>query len=135
MEHPEHVAEVTSFFESAGYKVCIVDSFAKAKAILQMRSFDLIISDVHLENGGSVFDFLKWVRSTKRLQETPFVLFSIDPSAIAKYLADAVHTCARQLGANRCISMQTFEPHILSQEIAELLPARADIPVRTKEEK
>ncbi len=66
---------------------------------LDRGEFDLIISDVHLENGASVFEFLRWVKTHKRFAKIPFMLFSLEPSEMAKYLADAVSTAARYLGA------------------------------------
>ncbi|MEW6505783.1 MAG: hypothetical protein AB1457_17630, partial [Chloroflexota bacterium] len=63
LEHLEQHAQVEDCLSEAGHAVLLVDSFSKAMVALQEQSIDLIISDVHLENGGSVFDFLKWVKS------------------------------------------------------------------------
>jgi CheY-like chemotaxis protein len=124
IEHPEHVAEVKRCLRYAGNEVCLVDSFTKAIAILKNHSFDLIISDVHLENDGSVFDFLKWIKNDRRSRRSPFVLFSLEPSDLAKYFADGVSIAARCLGAAKYISMEKFDPSLLNEEIAELLPDR-----------
>ncbi len=123
-----------SCLEKAGHEVIFVDSFARAKAVLREHSFDLIISDVHLENGGSVFDFLKWVKSKPILHPIPFVLFSLEPTKMAKYLADGVQTAARAFGAAKYISMDTFDGALFAREIAELLPPGGTVaPVLTKE--
>ena len=129
LEHSEHVAEVRGCLDEAGHEVFVVDSFAKAIALLKEHSFDLIISDVHLENGGSVFDFLKWVRSREPFRSIPFVLFSLEPNQLAKYLADGVQTAARHLGASKYISMEKFDPVRLKTEIAELLPGEATVQI------
>jgi DNA-binding response OmpR family regulator len=99
LEHPEQHLQVKDCLEKAGHEVILVDSFARAKAVLQEHTFDLVISDVHLENGGSVFDFLKWVKSKASLHPIPFVLVSLEPTDMAKYLADGVQTAARMFGA------------------------------------
>ena len=124
LEHPEHVRPVRLCLEAAGHEVCIVNCFSRAKAILEGHPFDLIISDVHLENGGSVFDFLKWVRENPRSRTTPFVLFSLHPSHLSRYLAEGVQTAARYLGANKFVNMEEFDAAVLAGEIAELLPGR-----------
>src|ERR1700678_690509 len=90
LEQPERIADVTACLEAAGHEVCVTGTFASAKKLLQDKVFDLIISDVHLENGGSVFDFLKWVKSRQDLQAIPFVLLTVEPTKVAKYLADGV---------------------------------------------
>jgi len=128
LEHPEDVTQVKGCLEVAGYEICVVSSFAKAKAMLQEHSFALIISDVHLENGGSVFDFLRWVRSDRRFRVTPFVLFSLQPNETAKYLADGVRTAARAMGATKYICMEKFDPVVLSQEISEVLVDGVPVP-------
>lgn len=134
MEHPEQHAQVADCLSETGHAVCVVDSFAKAMEALQEQSFDLIISDVHLENGGSVFDFLKWVKSNPALNPIPFVLLSLQPTPMAKYLADGVQTAARTFGAAKYISMDKFDSTVLAREIAELLPSGGTaVPVFTKE--
>lgn len=135
LEHPEQQRGIQECLSEAGHGVCVVDSFAKAMAALQEQSFDLIISDVHLENGGSVFDFLKWVKSDPSLNPIPFVLFSLQPTSMAKYLADGVQTTARMFGAAKYISMDKFDSAVFAQQIAELLPpSGAPVPMTVTKE-
>ena len=135
LEHPEQHAQVTGCLEQAGHEVVVVDSFPRAKAILKDHSFDLIISEVHLENGGSVFDFLKWVKSIPTLLPIPFVLVSLRPTKLAKYLADGVMTTARMFGAAKYISMDTFDSAVFAREIAEVLPpAETEVPITVLKE-
>lgn len=122
LEHPEQHAEVRDCLSECGHAVCVVDSFTNAILTLQEQSFDLIISDAHLENGGSVFDFLKWIKSSSAYHEIPFVIFSLKPTALAKYLAHGVQTASRTFGASKYISMDRFDPTVFAKEIAELLP-------------
>lgn len=125
LEHPDHVIQVRDCLEHAGHEVEVVDSFTRATESLSDCSFDLIMSDVHLENGGSVFDFLRWTKSQRHLQAVPFVLFDLRPTEMSKYLTDAVRTSARALGAARHITMDTFDCHRLNTLVVELLPDAA----------
>ena len=122
LEHSEQADMVKDCLSQAGHDVHAVDTFSKAKLSLKTGSFDLIISDAHLENGGSVFDFLRWTKSQPHLKSIPFVLFSLEPTGIAKYLSDGVRTTARLFGAARYITMDKFDADILHNTIAELLP-------------
>jgi CheY-like chemotaxis protein len=122
LERPHQMAEVKVCLETAGHEVVVVDSFTKAKALLETRSFDLIISDVHLENGGTIYDFLKWAKSHEKYRAVPFVLFSLEPTPLAKYLADGVRTTSRYLGAEKYICMDKLDAGRLVDEICDLLP-------------
>lgn len=122
LEDSSQHAELKGSVRGAGHEIIVVDTFLRAKALLKEHSFDLIISDVHLQNGGSVFDFLRWVRSQDELKAVPFVLLSIRPTEKAKYLLDGVRTAARCLGATRYIVMDDFDAERLAREIADLLP-------------
>ncbi|MBX9695823.1 MAG: hypothetical protein K2Z81_25785 [Cyanobacteria bacterium] len=121
LEHAKHGEQLTDCLEQSGYEVEIVSSFRKAITALNERTFDMIISDVHLENGGSVFDFLKWVKSRQTLQAVPFVLLNLEPSPIARYVEDGVRTAARLMGAAKYISIDEFECSRLREEINKLL--------------
>ncbi len=123
IELPENAFNVkVCFDEQATFELCVFNNYETAKSALLVDHFDLIISDVHLENGGSVFDFLKWVKSQPRLRPIPFTLLSVQPTNIAKYIADGVSTAARTLGAAKYITMPKFDAVTLIEEISELLP-------------
>lgn len=129
LEHDNHAQQIRKSLQDAGHDVAIVDCFSKAKLILEGRCIDataaatcdLIISEVHLENGGSIFDFLKWVKAHPRLCAVPFVLLSLEPTDLAKYLSDGVQIAARLLGASKYISMIEFDAAVLHEELSELL--------------
>jgi hypothetical protein len=133
MEHDSHAQLIKKGLEAAGHDVAIVDCFSKAKTLLESRCgtangqqvCDLIISEVHLGNGGSVFDFLKWVKDDPRLNAIPFVLLSLEPSDLAKYLSDGLRVAARFLGAATYISMDTFDAVLLNEELSIFLPQNA----------
>ncbi len=114
--------QVKECLQKCGHEVLVVETFVKAKTIIKTKSINLIISDVHLENGGSVFDFLRWVKKGEETCQIPFVLFSTEPSPIAKYLADGVRTSARILGAAKYLEMKKFDPEFLRDQLDEILP-------------
>ena len=122
MEHEEQRTLIGDCLEQVGHSVTKVDTFHNAMEILRKCEFDLIISDVHLQNGGSVFDFLRWVKGDPQMRATPFVCFSAEPPEVGKYLADGVRTAARALGAARYISMEQFNGALFLSEIEWLIP-------------
>ena len=62
LEDPARAEQMEICLEACGHSVTVITSFSKAKKVLVEQHCDLIISDVHLENGGNVFDFLRWVK-------------------------------------------------------------------------
>jgi len=122
MEHPEQIKLISDSLEHFGHHVVKADTFHKSMEILRSSDIDLIISDVHLQNGGSVFDFLRWVKGDPHMQTVPFVCFSAEPPEVGKYLADGVRTAARALGAARYITMEHFDANAFRREIEWLLP-------------
>jgi len=122
LEEHKHSDQVKACLEECGHSVVVAENFVKAKVLLKTNNIDLIISDVHLQNGGSVFDFLRWAKKAERTCDIPFVLFTLQPSPAAKYLADGVRTSARVLGAVKYIEMDTFEAAEFREHIVCLLP-------------
>jgi len=122
MGHEDQRRIIGDCLEQVGHNVTKVDTFYNAMETLRRVDFDLIVSDVHLQNGGSVFDFLRWVKGDPHMRATPFVCFSSEPQAVSKYLADGVRTAARALGAARYISMVHFDGPAFLQEIEWLIP-------------
>ncbi|MBX9668360.1 MAG: hypothetical protein K2X93_12110 [Candidatus Obscuribacterales bacterium] len=123
MEHKEQMKLISDCLEKFGHCVIQADTFHKSMEVLKCSDIDLIISDVHLQNGGSVFDFLRWTKGDPYLRSVPFVCFSAEPPEIGKYLADGVRTAARALGAVRYLTMEHFDANVFRQEIEWLLPA------------
>jgi CheY-like chemotaxis protein len=122
MEYEEPREQVASCLERVGHTVIKVDTFHNAMEVLRTTDVDLIVSDVHLQNGGSVFDFLRWVKGDPHMRAIPFVCYSTEPVEVGKYLSDGVRTAARALGAARYITMQPFEPAAFLREIEWLIP-------------
>lgn len=123
LEEHHNGNQVKVCLENCGYKVLVVDTFVKAIALLKHQKIGLIISDVHLENGGNVFDFLRVVKDGRETCEIAFVLFSFQPTPRAKYLADGMRTAMRHLGAVKYIEMDTFNAREFQAQILSLVPA------------
>ncbi len=113
---------IAECLERFAHSVTKADTFHIAMEILRSTDFDLILCDVHLQNGGSVFDFLRWVKGDPHLVSTPFVCYSAEPAEVGKYLADGVRTAARALGAARYIVMPSFDGPTLLHELEWLIP-------------
>ncbi len=122
IENREHADQVVACLKAVGHDVHVVDRFSLAKEILHSYPCNLIISDVHLDNGGNVFDFLQWVKSDPVLSGIPFVLLSIEPTALAQYLKDGVRITARHLGAAKYIVVEDFDAILLIEELLPFLP-------------
>jgi CheY-like chemotaxis protein len=105
----------------SGHSVVVSKSFREAIEMLKNTPVDLILSDVHLQNGGGVFDFLKWVKKFPSTRDTPFVLFNVQPSKLAKYLEDGVRTTGRLMGAARYIALENFDADEFRQQIGSVL--------------
>ncbi|CAN5489102.1 hypothetical protein BH10CYA1_BH10CYA1_23970 [soil metagenome] len=121
LEDHENASLVKGCLEECGHEVFVVDTFTKAIELLRTQKIDLILSDVHLYNGGTVFDFLRLVKKGARTSEIPFVLFSAKPTPVAKYLADGLRSTARHLGAVKYIEMEIFNPAEFKEHINSLL--------------
>jgi CheY-like chemotaxis protein len=122
MEHPEEMKLITDTLEHVGHCVTKSATFHAAMEILRSADFDMIVCDVHLQNGGNVFDFLRWTKGDPHMKAIPFVCFSAEPPEISKYLSDGVRTAARALGAASYVTMEHFDAHAFRQEIEWLLP-------------
>lgn len=121
MDHEDQRKLIGDCLEHVGHKVIMVGTFHEAMEILRCTVFDLIVSDVHLQNGGSIFDFLRWVKGDPQISAIPFVCFSSKPPETSQYLADGVRTAARSLGAARYITMEHFDGSVFLHEIEWLL--------------
>jgi CheY-like chemotaxis protein len=122
MEHPDESTRICDSLEQFGHQVTKADTFHDSMDVLRSSDIDMIISDVHLQNGGSVFDFLRWVKGDPHLRQIPFICYSAEPPEVGKYLADGVRTAARALGAAKYITMEKFDATGFRHEVEWLLP-------------
>lgn len=137
LEQDENSALVIESLNQSGHTVLAAANFRDAISMLEAKRLDavvLIISDVHLENGGNVFDFLKWIRKNPQTEHTPFVMFSSRPTEAAKYMEDGLRTAARILGTSLYITMNIFDSVEFRRQIDSLLP-RSDQTTSVKMEK
>ncbi len=121
LENQESASVVSSCLDEAGHNVSITSNYREAKSILTAHHFDLIISDVHLQNGGSVFEFLKWVSQNTKVRDINFVLFSLAPTELAKSMAKEVQLAAQILGASKYLVMESFDSQLFLEEIEAVL--------------
>ncbi len=122
LEDDDNILQVTHSLNQSGHEITTPKNFPQAIEVLKVRHVDLIISDVHLQNGGNVFDFLRWVRRHPATKNTPFVMFSSKPTPLAKFFEDGIRTSARLLGAEMYITMEDFDSGEFCKKIDSLLP-------------
>ncbi|MBY0357056.1 MAG: hypothetical protein K2W82_03570 [Candidatus Obscuribacterales bacterium] len=122
LEHTETMSLIADSLEHFGYVVLKANKFQGAMDILRSRQVDMIIGDVHLQNGGSIFDFLRWVKGDPQMRRVPFICFSNKPVDVPKYLSRGVRIAARALGAAKYIIMEKFDRAAFRTEIEKLLP-------------
>jgi CheY-like chemotaxis protein len=122
-ENENNSKRVAESLKLSGHDVVLSKNFSHAIEILKNMHVDLIISDVHLENGGNVFDFLRWARNNPATKNIPFVMLSTEPTRVAKHVEDGVRTSARALGVAMYIAMETFDQEEFRRKIDSLLPA------------
>jgi len=117
LENDSNSLQVVNCLENSGNQVTVCRNYKAAiEKLSKPSNVDLVISDVHLENGGNVFDFLRWVRKEgSALASTPFVLYSYQPSPIAKHLEDGLRTTAKLLGAAHFISCDVFDDEFVNE--------------------
>jgi CheY-like chemotaxis protein len=120
-EDDDHSFNVADSLEQSGHTVILCKNFADAITVLKQKHVDMIISDVHLQNGGNVFDFLRWVKKNPSTNKTPFVMLSAAPTDMAKYIEDGLRTSARLLGVSLYIAMDRFDSLEFSKQIDLLL--------------
>lgn len=127
LELDETSNQVADCLKAAGFKVSRCNSFAAAMKILETKEISLVIADVHPENGGSVFDFIRFVKKNPLSKTTPFILFSLRPTKLAKYLEDGVRTTSRLLGCDMYMSMERFDNAKFLKQIQSLLPPQQEV--------
>lgn len=121
-DHRETMESVAGSLEHYGHVVLKTNTSYAAKDILLQRTVDLVVGDIRLQNGDSIFDFLRWVKGDPSLRSIPFVCLNIGPQEAPKFLSEGVRTAARTLGAAKYITMEQFDSTTFRAEIEWLLP-------------
>lgn len=124
IENQEMADSLRHCLSAHGCEPVLASSFESAKALIAEQGCDLIISEVHLANGGSVFEFLEFAKRLPNSAEIPFVLLSVKPSKVANILHDSLLFTASQLGAAKYVSMDEFDCGGLVRELQDYLGAR-----------
>ena len=123
LELDENSEQVVESLKGLDRRITVCKKFTKAIEILESKGCALIISDVHLDNGGNVFDFLRWAKANPLTKNTPFVLLSCNPTKMAKYVEDGVRTTARLLGADMFLTFEHFDATSFCDMIEPLISA------------
>ncbi len=82
---------------------------------------DLIVSAVHLEHDGSVFDFLKLAKENPETSHIPFVFYCSQSSRFARSVRDGLQIAAMAIGADKYVTMETFNSMELRDELLETI--------------
>lgn len=131
-EKDENVANIRSSLPECAF--VRVRTIEEAIPLLEHRYFDLIISAVHLEHDGSVFDFLKYAKSNPKSSSVPFVFYCCQSSTFARSVRDGLQIAARVLGADKYITMEHYDRDKLRAEFKDYLPLSELVPYRQAEE-
>lgn len=118
-EKPQNIINVKQALPECQFDC--VSSIEEAIELVRQKDYDLIISAVHLEHDGSVFDFLKGVKGDPNTSTIPFVFYCSQTSTFARSVRDGLQIAAKALGAEKYITMEKFEVHELRYELLEYL--------------
>lgn len=119
-EKDENVANIrASLPECAFVRVRTVD---EAVPLLDSHVFDLIVSAVHLEFDGSVFDFLRFAKSNPKTADVPFLFYCSLSSRFARSVRDGLEIASLSLGAEKYITMEKYDRDKLRAEFVKYLP-------------
>jgi len=125
IENKEMASDLRHCLTECGHEAVLAGSLTDAKAALANHP-DLVVSEVHLVNGGSVFDFLQFSKSQPAMSDIPFVLLSVKPSKVANVLRDSLLFTASHLGAAKYISMEEFDCATLVRELQEFFDGKVN---------
>ncbi len=79
------------------------ESTEAAKELLESRAFDLVLSDMGVRNAGSA-DFIRGIRSDKRLKSLPIIVLSGAPDPVPAYEAGANAFIAKTMDMDQFFS-------------------------------
>jgi CheY-like chemotaxis protein len=119
-EKPQNIHNVQKALLECEFR--IADTIDGAMALIDAERFDLIVSAVHLEYDGSVFDFLKMVKQNPSTATVPFVFYCSQSSTFARSVRHGLQIASRALGAEQYITMEEFDVNELRHELVQYLP-------------
>lgn len=118
-EKPENIRNIQAALPDC--ELAVVNTVDKAYRCLSNGAYHMIISAVHLEYDGSVFDFLKLAKGHPATKHLPFIFYCSQSSIFARSVRDGLQIAARALGAEKYITMELFDVDELRQEFLEYL--------------
>lgn len=124
-EKVENIANIRTSLPDC--ELVFVKTIEEAMPLLG-KDLHLIISAVHLEHDGSVFDLLKLAKGNPSTSHIPFVFYCSQSSMFARSVRDGLQIAARALGADKYITMELFDVEELRGEFIEFLPELNPIP-------
>ncbi len=128
LEQDENSRQVVKSLSQAGFDVVACQTLTEAIIVLKKQpKIEMIISDVHLERGGNVFDFLRSLKSNRAHVGRSLVLFSFRPTELAKHLEDGLRNAARMLGVAKYITMETFDSQLFCKEIQSVISQQHEV--------
>jgi CheY-like chemotaxis protein len=123
-EKPENIRNIQDALPDC--ETVVVDTVDKAEHLLSVGAYHLIVSAVHLEYDGSVFDFLKSAKQRPSTKGVPFVFYCSQSSTFARSVRDGLQIAARALGAEKYITMELHNSEELRLQFLEFLPSLDD---------
>jgi two-component system cell cycle response regulator len=123
-DRPEYALALKDLIEPHGYQVLPVHTIEEAYETLHREAVNMIIIAVHLQDG-NVFDFIRTVRADPNpdIKKLPLICLNLNPRLRARYLNESLAISAKALGADRFITMQSYDAESLWKQIEQMLPA------------
>ena len=119
-ERPEYARSFKQMVEAHGYEILLVDTVEEALAALRADDdIDLVIVSVHLEDD-NVFDLLRVMRQDDALKLIPIICLNICPDRFAVYINDSLEVAAKELGADKFITMKNYDGERLWKELTKV---------------
>ncbi len=111
-DSPTQAAHIQFILESANYEVEVAPDGLRALAVLEERSFDLILSDVNMPEL-SGYELCARVKASPKLQRLPVILLTSrgDPMAIARGL---------ECGADNFLT-KPYDPEYLVERVRSII--------------
>src|SRR5581483_8117679 len=99
-------------------KLVFTDKTTAAKELLRSQPFDLVLSDMGVQNAPAV-ELIRWIRSTERVKALPIVVISGSPDSRLAYEAGANAFIAKTMDMDRLFGNIRGMMHFWT-EVAEL---------------
>jgi two-component system cell cycle response regulator len=110
---PSNLELLCTILRSAGHEVTPTAGLAEARASIEARRTDLVISDFHLRNESGT-ELVQWLRAHSRLSATPFMFLS------STVMAESDRRAGLERGADRFL-LRPIEPGVLLAHVQSCL--------------